>query len=87
MFSHQHPLSCQYLIFDFTSCSLPLKTLILLDYLMFFLLGGGERLLRYSDKSLTVIGSYLGFSLSSHFSCVFKKYAGCSPREYRERYT
>ena len=46
-----------------------------------------KRLLRYSDKSLTVIGSYLGFSLSSHFSCVFKKYAGCSPREYRERYT
>lgn len=27
-----------------------------------------KRLLRYSDKSLTVIGSYLGFSLSSHFS-------------------
>ena len=45
-----------------------------------------KRLLRYSDKSLTVIGSYLGFSSPSHFSRVFKKYAGCSPREYRERY-
>lgn len=45
-----------------------------------------KRLLRYSDKSLTVIGSYLGFSSLSHFSRVFKKYAGCSPREYRERY-
>lgn len=38
-----------------------------------------KRLLRYSDKSLTVIGSYLGFSSPSHFSRVFKKYAGCGP--------
>ena len=31
-----------------------------------------KRLLRYSDKSLTAIGSYLGFSSASHFSRVFK---------------
>lgn len=43
-----------------------------------------KRLLRYSDKTLTAIGSYLGFSSPSHFSRVFKKYAGCSPRDYRE---
>ncbi len=43
-----------------------------------------KRLLRYSDKSLTSIGLYLGFSSSSHFSRVFRNYVGSSPREYRK---
>ncbi len=42
-----------------------------------------KRLLRYSDRSVCVIGSYLGFSSPGHFSRVFKKYAGCTPVEYR----
>lgn len=46
-----------------------------------------KRLLRYSDKSLTSISNYLGFSSQSHFSRVFKKYASCTPGEYREKYT
>jgi len=46
-----------------------------------------KRLLRYSDKSLTAIGSYLGFSSQSHFSRVFKKYAGITPGEYREKHS
>lgn len=45
-----------------------------------------KRLLCYSDKSLLNISSYLGFSSQSHFSRTFKKYAGYSPREYREKY-
>ena len=45
-----------------------------------------KRLLRYSDKSLTAIGSYLGFSSASHFSRVFKTYVGITPREYREKH-
>lgn len=45
-----------------------------------------KRLLRYTDKSLTAISNYLGFSSQSHFSRVFKKYANCTPGEYRERY-
>ena len=45
-----------------------------------------KRLLRYSDKSLTAIGSYLGFSSASHFSRIFKAYVGSTPREYREKY-
>lgn len=45
-----------------------------------------KRLLRYSDKSLTAIGSYLGFSSASHFSRVFKAYVGSTPREYREKH-
>ncbi len=46
-----------------------------------------KRLLRYSDKSFTAIGSYLGFSSPGHFSLVFKKYTGRTPTEYREKYT
>ena len=45
-----------------------------------------KRLLRYSDKSLTAIGSFLGFSSASHFSRVFKTCVGKTPREYREKY-
>lgn len=43
-----------------------------------------KRLLRYSDKPLTTIGQYLGFSSQSHFAKVFKKYTGKTSREYRE---
>ena len=43
-----------------------------------------KRLLRYSDKSASAISAYLGFSSQSHFAKVFKKYAGCTPNEYRE---
>lgn len=46
-----------------------------------------KRLLRYSDKTATAISSYLGFSSLSHFSRTFKKYAGVSPAEYRDKYT
>ena len=43
-----------------------------------------KRLLRYSDKALSAISAYLGFSSHGHFSRVFKKYAGMTPGEYRE---
>jgi len=45
-----------------------------------------RRLLSYSDKTIMSIGDYLGFSSQSHFSKVFKKYSGYSPKEYREKY-
>ncbi|MCR5665150.1 MAG: helix-turn-helix domain-containing protein [Oscillospiraceae bacterium] len=45
-----------------------------------------KRLLRYSDKSLAAISAYLGFSSHGHFSRVFKKYAGLTPNEYREKH-
>lgn len=46
-----------------------------------------KRLLRHSDKSLTAISNYLGFSSQSHFSRVFKKYAGITPGEYRDKFS
>lgn len=45
-----------------------------------------KRLLRYSDKSLTATGSYLGFSSASHFSRVFKACVGSTRSEYRDKY-
>ena len=45
-----------------------------------------KRLLRYSDKSLTLISSYLGFSSPSHFSRVFKKITNLNPKEYRDKF-
>ena len=45
-----------------------------------------KRLLRYSDKSAAAIGAYLGFSSHGHFARVFRKYAGLTPGEYREKY-
>lgn len=43
-----------------------------------------KRLLRYSDKPLTLIADYLGFSSQSHFTKTFKKYTAQTPREYRD---
>ena len=45
-----------------------------------------KRLLQYTDKPAVAISAYLGFSSQSHFSRVFKKYAGCLPHEYRKRH-
>ena len=42
-----------------------------------------KRLLRYSDKSLSLIADYLGFSSQSHFTKTFKKYTSKTPGEYR----
>ena len=43
----------------------------------------GKRLLRYTDKSISSIAIYLGFSSQSHFTNVFKKYTKFTPNEYR----
>ena len=56
----------------------------LTDYILKQKIEEAKRLLRYSDKSLTSIGLYLGFSSSSHFTRAFKKYVGYSPREYKK---
>ena len=45
-----------------------------------------KRLLCYTDKPLSAISVYLGFSSQSHFSRVFRKYSGQNPGEYRERH-
>lgn len=58
----------------------------LIDFILKEKVEEAKRLLRYSDKSLVAISSYLGFSSQSHFTRVFKKYVGASPTEYREKH-
>lgn len=54
------------------------------DYVMSRKIGEAKRLLRYSEKPFISIAFYLGFSSQSHFTRVFKKYAGSTPSEYRQ---
>lgn len=46
----------------------------------------GKELLHYTDKSLTSISYYLGFSSQSHFSRTLKKYEGISPKADRKKH-
>ena len=42
-------------------------------------------LLRYKEYSCSEIAEYLGFSGESHFSALFAKQEGISPKEYRKQ--
>ena len=56
----------------------------LTDFILREKIEEAKRLLRYSDKSLSLIANYLGFSSQSHFTKTFKKYAQKTPKQYRE---
>lgn len=45
-----------------------------------------KRLLRWSDKPMTAVSNYLGFSSPAHFGNVFKKTVGLTPSEYRAKH-
>lgn len=45
-----------------------------------------EKLLRYSEHSIGEIASILDFSDQSHFTHIFKKIQGMSPKQYRNLY-
>ena len=57
----------------------------LTEFVMQIKIEEAKRLIRYTDKSLSAVSDYLGFSSQSHFSRIFKKYAGIAPGEYREQ--
>ena len=53
----------------------------LTDFILYEKTEEAKRLLRYSDKPITAISSYLGFSSPSHFSRVFKARVCITPGE------
>ena len=57
----------------------------LTDFILGEKIEEAKRLLEYTDKSLSLIANYLGFSSQSHFTRTFKKYTGKTPKEYRDR--
>lgn len=59
----------------------------LTDYIMKEKVEEGKRLLRYTDKPVSAIAAYLGFSSQSHFSNVFRKYTDSSPYGYRLKHS
>lgn len=76
-----------YLSRPYLSSKFKLETgLTLTDFILNEKTEEAKRLLRYSDKPLSAISAYLGFSSHGHFSRVFKKYAALTPAEYREKH-
>ncbi|RXZ81338.1 response regulator [Paenibacillaceae bacterium] len=57
----------------------------LLAYIHDTKLGEAERLLVHSPMKIHEISQWLGFVSPSHFTRFFKKHAGCTPLEFRER--
>ena len=47
----------------------------------------GKRLLKNTDKLVSAIAVYLGFSSQSHFSNAFRKYTDSSPYGYRLKHS
>lgn len=55
-----------------------------MDYVNFFRIEHAAYLLDSTDLSVTAIGTECGFSESSYFTKVFKKYKGTTPKAYRQ---
>lgn len=54
-----------------------------MDYVNFYRIERAAHLLESTDRSITAVGSECGFTESSYFTKVFKKYKGMTPKEYR----
>ena len=54
-----------------------------MDYVNFYRVEQAAYLLDSTDRSVTAVGMECGFSESSYFTKVFKKYKGVTPRDYR----
>lgn len=53
------------------------------EYMTFLRLRQAVWLLRHTDETIEEIADKIGFNTSNYFSCVFKKYIGITPSEYR----
>ena len=56
------------------------------DYIRNTKLESAKNMLRYSDHSLAEIADFYSFTSQSHFSQLFLKETGLTPKKYREKY-
>lgn len=56
------------------------------NYILKIKINESKSLLKYTDKSISSISSYLGFSSQSHFNHTFKKLTNKTPNEYRKKH-
>ncbi|MBQ8972134.1 MAG: helix-turn-helix domain-containing protein [Clostridia bacterium] len=57
------------------------------NYILNKRMEAARNMLRFSDIPYSEISATLAFSSQSHFIQVFRKQVGCTPREFRERYS
>lgn len=57
------------------------------DYIRTTKIEYSQQLLIYTDKSISEIAAFTGFSSQSYFSHVFKKATNCTPNQYRKANT
>lgn len=55
------------------------------EYLNRYRVEQAKKLLRATNKSISAIAAEVGLDDQSYFGRVFRKYAGCTPRQYREQ--
>lgn len=55
------------------------------DYITKCKMEEASEMLRYSDRTLSEISAYLGYSSQSYFQNVFKKYYGMTPMQHRKQ--
>lgn len=55
------------------------------NYILSVKINEAKELLKYTDSSIGSISVYLGFSSQSHFNHAFKKFAGTTPINYRNK--
>ena len=53
------------------------------EYMNEYKINQAEKMLIFSQLSVTEIAYRVGFSTTSHFICSFKKIRGCTPSKYR----
>lgn len=56
------------------------------DYIRNKKIEAAENMLKYSEQSFLQIANLLSFASQSHFTQVFKKHTGYTPKEYRDKY-
>jgi two-component system response regulator YesN len=56
------------------------------EYIMEIRIEKAKELLKENRVKLYEIATNIGFNDSNYFSAIFKKYVGCTPSEFREKY-